>query len=306
MHGKILTMKLKLLLGIFVFLHSLSGFALPVQNEANFSKKFPVGKGRYMFLTCSGSGNPTVLLESGYRNDSDVWTVSPGVKAIFPAIAKFTRVCAYDRPGTIGWSLDKLSRSDKAEMPRIAIDVARDLHTLLQVAGVRGPFIIVGHSLGGIFVRVYATLYPNDVEGMVLVDAFSETFKEFLGPLSWQSYLKIVSQIPKGMTPPPNLETIDFDKISIYMQQLAKTTPLHTMPLTVLSRGKPIDLSIYELDGNMTSEQMEKAWSESQNKLVLLMPDAKHVIATNSSHYIQVTEPELIIDAVHEMVRSLR
>ena len=269
--------KIKLILIMFFFsiLHSLNAFALVHARtlpDTHFSKKFKVASNRYMYLTCSGSGYPTVLLESGYRNNSDVWTVSnEGIKTIFPAVAKFTRVCAYDRPGTIGWSIDKLSRSDKTAMPRTAVDIAHDLHALLQVAGVHGPLILVGHSLGGMFVRIYASLYPNDVAGLVLVDAFPETFKDNLGPTRWQAYLKIVSQIPKGVTPPANFATIDFDKITMYMQQLIKTSPLHAMPLTVLSRGQPVDFSMYDLDKNLTSDQLEQAWLESQNKLALLL-----------------------------------
>lgn len=289
---------------LFLMLNSLNVFALVVNKHS--SNMFPVENNRSMYLTCSGHGYPTVLLEAGYRNNSDVWTVSNEVKAIFPAVAKFSRVCVYDRPGTIGWSIDKLGRSDKVAMPREGIDIAHDLHALLQAAGERGPFLLVGHSLGGMFVRIYASLYPNDVVGLILVDAFPEMFKENLGPIRWQSYLKIVSQLPKGFTAPLNFETIDFDKISIYTQQLTKSSPLHTMPLTVLSRGLPIDFSMYELDGNLTSEQLEEAWLASQNQLALLVPNAKHVIAKKSSHYIQATQPQLIIDAIKEMVKSLR
>jgi pimeloyl-ACP methyl ester carboxylesterase len=113
--------------------------------------------GYRLHLRCLGAGSPTVILESALPAGSSVWGW------IQPAIADTTRVCAYDRAGE-GWS-------ELGPEPRDAIQVAGELHTLLSTAGVDGPLILVGHSFGGLYTRVYAGRYPDQVVGMVLIDA---------------------------------------------------------------------------------------------------------------------------------------
>ena len=136
-----------------------------------------------MYLECSGSGSPTVILESGYRNDAEVWSteLEPGISSVFPQAASFTRVCAYDRPGTF-LNADHYSRSTPVPMPRTARDLVSDLHALLQTARVSGPHLFAAHSFGGIFARLYASTYPSEVAGMVLVDALSEKVRTGLTP----------------------------------------------------------------------------------------------------------------------------
>jgi pimeloyl-ACP methyl ester carboxylesterase len=126
-----------------------------------------VGSGRRMYLECHGQGGPTVVFESGYPNDGTVWSLN----GVFEAVAGSTRACVYDRPGTL--VEEHLSRSDAAPQPRTALDVVTDLHALLQAAGEPGPYVFVAHSIGGLFVRLYASTYPDEVAGMVLVDTSS-------------------------------------------------------------------------------------------------------------------------------------
>lgn len=145
--------------------------------------------GRKMYLECRGTGSSIVILESGYRNDADIWSAQgePGATMVLPGVSAITRVCAYDRPGTI---LDNthFSRSDPVAMPRTARDVVTDLHALLHAANIPGPYVLVGHSLGGLFVRLYASTYPDDVAGMVLVDAFSEWVRDGMTSDQWTLY----------------------------------------------------------------------------------------------------------------------
>jgi pimeloyl-ACP methyl ester carboxylesterase len=115
--------------------------------------------GRALHLTCGGSGSPTVVLMSGSGEMSSSWA------RIASGVAATTRVCAYDRAGQ-GWS-------DDAPHPQDAIEMASDLHRLLQVAGEHGPFVITGHSLGGPYAMTFAARYPSDTAGLVLLDASS-------------------------------------------------------------------------------------------------------------------------------------
>src|SRR5213594_4134354 len=174
----------------------------PLPVTGDFAGLVEIGDGRKMYLECRGSGSPTVILESGYRNDAAIWSapLEPGMTTVFPQVAKFTRVCAYDRPGTF-LDANHLSRSTAAPMPRTARDLVSDLHALLQTAHVPGPYVFAAHSFRGIFARLYASTYPDEVVGMVLVDALSEKVKSGLTPEQWKLYVNF------GFTKPtPGLE----------------------------------------------------------------------------------------------------
>jgi pimeloyl-ACP methyl ester carboxylesterase len=115
--------------------------------------------GHRLHLNCTGTGSPTVVLESGLGGSSPLWA------RISAATAGTTRVCAYDRAGT-GWS-------DNAAGPRDSVGITSDLHRLLAVAGERGPYVLAGHSTGGVYVMTYASRYPDEVAGLVLLDSAS-------------------------------------------------------------------------------------------------------------------------------------
>src|SRR6476469_4430844 len=236
--------------------------------------------GRRLYLACKGSGTPTVILEAGAGNNGDIWSeVDPKAAtqtSVFDGIAQFTRVCAYDRPGTIaGSETIERSRSDPAPMPRSAGDVVADLSALLTAAGVRPPYVLVGHSFGGLVVRLFAsTLTPDDVVGLVLVDAAQEDFwtklEALVTPEQW-----------KGMMPPPpeladyrDFERLDVDASAEEMRKAAAARPLRPLPLIVLSRGRPMELppdASAKLPANFAAEQ-EKIWGTSQDELVALVP----------------------------------
>ena len=113
--------------------------------------------GHRLHLNCTGSGSPTVVLEPGAGE------MSSNLGWITPAVARKTRVCAYDRAGR-GWS-------EPADTPQDATQIATDLHTLLQRAHVPGPYVLAGHSFGGLYTLTFAARYPDEVAGMVLIDA---------------------------------------------------------------------------------------------------------------------------------------
>ena len=163
--------------------------------------------GRKIHLECKGAGAPSVILISGYRNNAEIWTVepAPGLTPVFAAVAQFTRVCAYDRPGTV-LDADHLSRSDPVPMPRSADAIVAELHALLDAAGTKGPYVLAAHSLGGLFARLYAATYPEDVAGMVLVDAWQEDLDAILGPAQWAAYVELATPAPPGLDRYADLE----------------------------------------------------------------------------------------------------
>ena len=120
--------------------------------------------GHQLHLWCTGAGSPTVVLEVGGGGNVLEWS------RVQPEVAKTTRVCSYDRAG-FGWS-------DLGPNPRSAVQIVSELHRLMQAANVSGPYVLTGHSLGGLYVRLYASTYPADVTGMVLVDSTHEDVDE--------------------------------------------------------------------------------------------------------------------------------
>ena len=280
----------------------------PVPASGNFSGLIDIGGGRKMFLQCSGSGSPTVILESGYRNDADIWSaeLEPGMSPVFSQVAKFTRVCAYDRPGTL-LDVDHPGRSTAVPMPRTARDLVSDLHALLQTARVPGPYVFAAHSFGGIFARLYANTYPKEVVGMVLVDALSEKVRTGLTPEQWKLYVDFGFTKPTpGLEKYKDIETLDVNASFDQMEKAATAEPLRPMPLFVLTQGQPFDLSPWQPLPADFPGALDKAWHTSQDALATLAPNAKHKIATKSSHYIQAQEPQLVIDAIKQVVEAVR
>jgi pimeloyl-ACP methyl ester carboxylesterase len=274
----------------------------------NFAGLIDIGTGRKMYLECSGSGSPTVILESGYRNDADIWSaeLEPGMSPVFSQVARFTRVCAYDRPGTF-LDADHLGRSTPVPMPRTARDLVSDLHALLQTAHVAGPHVLAAHSFGGIFARLYASTYPNEVVGMVLVDALSEKVRTGLTPEQWKLYANFGFTKPTpGLEKYKDIETLDVNASLDQMEKAASAKPLRPMPLFVLTQGQPFDLSPWQPLPADFPGALNNAWHAAQDALATLAPNAKHKIASKSSHYIQAQEPQLVIDAIKQVVEAVR
>ena len=276
----------------------------------DFAGLVDIGGGRKMYLECRGTGSPTVVLVAGLRGSAEDWNIAKGSgPTVFAEVAKFTRVCAYDRPGTpVG---EKPSRSDPVRQPTTAGDAVADLHALLSAAKMAGPYVLVGHSYGGLIVRLYASTYPDDVSGLVLVDALSEGLRDAETPAQWVTQRKLMEgEIRDSLVQYPDLERIDrsFD-------QVRAAPPLRPRPAVVLSADRAVGPQVPSMiaAGVLPADVppdfgyiTDAAQKQAQERLARLVPNAKHVTRTNSGHEIHKEQPQLVIDSIREVVEAVR
>ncbi|HZS04064.1 MAG TPA: alpha/beta hydrolase [Blastocatellia bacterium] len=286
--------------------------------------------GRALNIYCSGEGGPAVILDSGAGQPGYAWS------HIQPGIARFTRACWYDRAGE-GWS-------DPGPFPRTSAASAKDLHELLQRAGVPPPYILVGHSLGGLNVRVYNGLYPGEVAGMVLVDSAHEDEpkrapKFMLGPtlprpLWYPLHLLVRATARVGLVrlmttsaplpedasqrtreqivealrrQPKSVATSAGDATSPESYAQARSAAgLGDRPLIVLTRGRPPSPSgDPEMDRQIAA--YEQVWMhEMQPQLTRLSTRGRQVIVGNSGHGIPDEAPDAVLNAIREVVMIAR
>jgi pimeloyl-ACP methyl ester carboxylesterase len=282
--------------------------ASSVPASGDFAGLVDIGDGRKMYLECRGTGSPTVILVDGYRGRGDSWSTDflqpdAGRTMVRPGVAAFTRVCSYDRPGTV---LDEntFSRSDPVPQPQTAADAVADLHALLRAAVIPGPYVLVGHSYGGLVVRLYASTYPAEVAGLVLVDALPAVEK-FLTPAQWAAYQHLFGQQPDVLAAYRDLETVDLAASAAQVREAAAAAPLRPLPLVVLTRVRPFDLPL-DLPPGFSAEALERAWAAGQAELAALAPGARHVVATESGHGIQQDQPDLVVAAIRQVVDAVR
>jgi len=253
-----------------------------------FSGWFDTGR-RRLFLRCVGQGSPTVVFEGGLTTD---WY------ELQNQVASFTRVCSYDHPNG-PWS-----RSDPAPTPRTARNFVADLHALLRMAGVRGPYVLAGYSNGGLFTQLYASTHPRQVAGLVLIDAVHPAYhkrtlamlKPLVPPEIWETLRQDI------MTPEHRL--VDPERVDIWTSErqtrmALRRSPLRPMPLVVLTRGQPAG------PGGPFVEQEEELWRQLQRELAQMVPGSRHLI-TQSGHDIHHEQPELVLDALRDVVHAVR
>src|ERR671917_139142 len=289
----------------------------------NSGKLVDIGGGRQMYMECQGTGYPTVVFVSGGGDRTETWskTLDPKEQAVLPAIAQTNRVCTYDRPGTIlatGEGIEDFekSRSDPVPQPRTLQDGVSDLHALLNASGERGPYVVVGHSLGGAIAKLYASEYPQDVSGLVLIDYLPYQARNSLTDKQW-GYWKnpLLGSPPKeALDLYPALEQ-NANQQNFYQDSAA--APLKPMPFIVLSADKPYDLKSMveagqipaDIGGGVSAEEVGKLLFQTvlgaRAKVVSQVPGAKHITNTNSDHYIHQEQPQLVIDAVREVLYAV-
>jgi pimeloyl-ACP methyl ester carboxylesterase len=270
--------------------------------------------GHRLHLSCTGSGSPTVVLEPGAGG------MSSTLGWIAPAVARDTRVCVYDRAGR-GWS-------EPADTPEDGLQTATDLHTLLQRGQVPGPYVLAGHSFGGLYVLTFAARYPDEVAGMVLIDSTapgsgepgmaspgdrtsSDVTDRFSALASSSARLglgRVFAKLAADGLPPRSSDevsakmatasslrsTIDeYAQASASVRQAAALTDFADKPLVVLTAGSGHDA----------------AWTAAQNQLATLSTDSAHRVVAGATHEALIGEQQdaaATTQAVLDVAASVR
>jgi pimeloyl-ACP methyl ester carboxylesterase len=245
-----------------------------------------VGAGVSLHIHCVGDGAPVVVFEAGGGQDSRTWD------AVLPDVGEITRACVYDRAG-LGHS------SRPASRPHTHRTMVRELHALLRRAGLRSPYVLVGHSMGGANVRLFASEHLDEVAGMVLVDSMGAAQPSRL----W-------SQIPEPQMAEfraslrKNPEGLDFDEGVASLADLdASCRPIGGRPLVALTAGRG------DSTPGTSPEQralLARTWLDMQNELARLSTNAVHVVAEKSGHFIQWEAPQLVVALVRQVVDASR
>lgn len=263
-----------------------AGAAPPAVGPLTTEGTVAVG-GLSLYVHCTGQGAPLVVLEAGLGSDGRVWD------KVEPEIGRFTHVCDYDRAG--------LGRSGPAPRPHTNRQMARELRTLLEQAGLAGPYVLVGHSMGGTNVRLFAREYPDDVAGMVLVD--SATGDDWLRSFTLHpdaSKAEFKAALLQGS------EGLDYDTLAAGLSDLeAPSRTLGDAPLVVLTRGKELDPPPPGVSPELAA-QLAALHRETQPELLGLSSNSVQLMAPKSGHFIQREAPDLVVGAVHEVVDAAR
>lgn len=254
-----------------------------------------VGGGRLAYQL-GGSGNPEVVFERGLESGS------ASLAAVARQVATFTRVCLYDRA--------RLGTSDPPRAVRTSAHMARELHALLAEARVSGPSVLVGQSIAGLNLRVYAAAYPADVAGMVLIDAaHPDQWTRMLRRMgaehageSWSLTACRTEQQEEWTDPTRNRERMDI-AASAALARLV--TSLGDIPLVVITAG----LNDFEREEDIPPDvavRIQEDWLAQQLDLARLSPRGRHVIAERSYHVVQNHQPDLVVEAIWSVVQAVR
>jgi pimeloyl-ACP methyl ester carboxylesterase len=227
--------------------------------------------GRLLRIRVEGEGSPAVVLEIGLGGPLEVWDL------VQPEVARFTKVFAYDRIGAVD-----------AKPMLTGVEIAHELRTALRNAGVEPPYILVGQSFGGVYNRIFASLYPNEVAGMVLLDPTQEEFLDWLRIHYPKEMLS--KEIVKNWAEGEGVwETLD---------QLKVAAPLPDIPIVLVTGTKFIDdpMRIKTLP----------VWTAMHAKWVTAQSEGRHVLAPDSGHGVEVEVPKLVVSLIREVVNQAR
>ncbi len=237
--------------------------------------------GRQLYGRLTGNGDPTVVLDAGMGDTSEVWA------KVQPEVARFTRVFSYDRAG--------MGRSDKAPVPRTCKEIIADLRSLLLAAHLAPPYVLVAHSWSGINTRWYAGQYPDEIAGMVLIDAVHEDkFAHFEKVISEERANRMWASIKD---PAKNDETIDR---MASIAQVRSISHAFVFPLIVLTRNTVSE-------GTMdTPDELDIIETSLQQEFLKFSANSKQYITPHNDHFIQNSDPYLVIDVIRQIVETVR
>ena len=264
--------------------------------------------GRNMHINCIGNKSPSIILDSGAGGFSLEW------RNIQKSLSQYARVCAYDRAG-YGWS-------DMGLLPRTTKRITHELHTLLQNAGIHGPYILVGHSFGGFTAQYFARNFGDEIAGIVLIDSsheeqvyrLPENGKDVVRRSLHQDRSNMVTKSVIHEHYPEEEATVAqqlmtrWSALLTWREEMANYAlssrelgdvyykPILEIPIVVLSRGKRV------WPDTPYGDAMEATWKELQDELSYLNGNSTHIIAENSGHLIHLDEPELVVDAIHDVL----
>ena len=256
-----------------------------------------------LHLRCEGAARPTVVLESGVGAASYEWAYT------FERLRRHVRVCAYDRGG-YGWS-------DPSPAARTSIAIADELHTLLGNAGEAGPFVLAGHSFGGVNVRLFASRYPAATAGIVLVDSMVEDDKITLHELVQMWFVQATAPVGlprllrplvtardlppaeqpaadalRGRTPAYRTAFEEMRSFEDSVTQLRASRIAANLPVAIVSRTP--------------RDNEDRGHLERQRQLTWLSSRSSFVVAKNSRHHVQLDEPETIVRVILDLIAAVR
>jgi pimeloyl-ACP methyl ester carboxylesterase len=274
--------------------------------------------GRHQQLNCTGTGEPTVVLESGFAPYGSL-----GWFAVQPVVSNLTRTCSYDRAGYL-WS-------DRSAKPRDGIELARELHELLAAASVFPPYVLVGHSGGGILVRIYDHEFPGEAAGFVFVESShpeqqrrlpkpatgSTPPAAILEVLTGTGLWRFVVHAPRPSHVPPKVHDaiLAYWPLSIHalaaelavVDETAREVPtpglLGSRPIVVLTRS---NFGVEFGDPEGLVEQSRAAWTQMQQEIAALSVNSVHRTVPNTSHELQIDAPEAVVEAISDVVDAVR
>lgn len=248
-----------------------------LQTLAPVNGKVDIG-GYGLNVKVEGKGTPTVIFESGLGGGIGVWT------NVQPEISKLTTTFSYDRAG--------LGESDKSTLDRTSSNQVRELHELLQKTKVKGPYIIVAHSIGGFNARLFADSYPEEVAGIIFVDAAHEEMFSLYKLLAPKEY-----ENTRGEFVNPEGTFDDLLNSAAEVRKARRSDGLRNIPITVLS-AENTDLNV---PGTILV-----GWAQLQRDIATLSDNSKQITVKGSGHMIQDDNPQAIIDEIKYMINNLR
>jgi len=276
-----------------------------------------------MHLYCTGQGSPAIILDSGLGDDFTIWA------KVQPALSEVTRVCSYDRAG-FGWSQPQPGLQD-------ANAISAQLHELISAAGIQRPFVLMGHSIAGLYLRSYAAHYPSDLSGLVFVDGATPLqddrvprelvkiqgrqrkempWQKLLMTVGWYRFKGLCTEVPPGFESdslwikadscvPSQMTAMEneLDAEQDSGQETLHAGPFGSLPTLILSRDPQILAPNWPTE---VSKGNAVVWNQMQEEAKALSSNSRRIIAKNSDHYVQVDRPDLVKKEVAAFVLQLR